>query len=268
MSSGFGLAPQRARLDQAARKGEQLAASIQDWVAAGPWRLVTDIQEDRLRYTVNLVVDTPPPLERWALEFGEAVHHLRALLDNTVVSLGTEAGLTTKQLRKLQFPIAATVAEWRDQKNRIADLPAPLRTAIELVQPFQRNGFEPVVQDLLLLLRDLDNQDKHHVQVESFIDPTEIMHELGVTFETQEEAEQNVPPDVTFYTDAYFHDGACLLEHRTKTRIAAVAGSFRGHAQVVVSLPGRGDKPGITWILAALCFYTGTILEYLEKARS
>ena len=72
-----------------------------------------------------------------------------------------------------------------------------------------------------------------------------------------------MPPDVTYYANAMFVDGACLMQQRTKGRIATVKGSYGIQAEVAVSLPER-DAEGITDILAKLGMYTELVLQYLE----
>jgi hypothetical protein len=60
-----------------------------------------------------------------------------------------------------------------------------------------------------------------------------------------------------------FGDEAVLLTHRTKGRISKVNGGFNISAQVQVLL-SDGRQEGITHILAALCFYTRQVLNYID----
>lgn len=236
---------------------------MQTWADRKPWSVEPSIDDDRLGWELKLTVREQPPLDAWGLTFGEAAHHLRALLDNAVVTIGKHAGLTSSELKKLQFPIAGSKKEWASAKSRVRTLPEAYRQAIENVQPFQRElGGEMPEQDLLLLLRDLDNEDKHHLQVQPQISRTEINHKFGMQFETEQDAARSVPPDVTIYVDAFFVDGATLMRQVTKGRIRTVTGELDVWAQVNVVPPDR-PAASITEVLGMLCFYTGTVLEYL-----
>ncbi|MGW7303171.1 hypothetical protein [Streptomyces sp. NPDC054829] len=72
---------QLARVDRAEKLGASLAASITEWGAGAPYEVKATIAPDRLSWELRLMVHQEPPLGDWSLQFGEAVHHLRASLD-------------------------------------------------------------------------------------------------------------------------------------------------------------------------------------------
>lgn len=252
------------RIERAEQLGALLATSIQDWPKTSPFEAVASIAEDRLSWELRLQVNTPPPLGEWGLRFGEAVHHLRAALDNAAVAIARESGVTDpKALKAIQFPICGTAEEWKSGKKRIASLPSFYQSAIEQVQPFQRPPATRAM-DLLLLLRDLDNSDKHHLQMKARLETASLAHEPAVEFETEEGAAASVPPDTEVFAPD-FTDGGCLLLWRTKGRIAHVKGAFSVGAVVQADL-GAGHVEGATEVLAALCFYTRLVMGHLAQA--
>lgn len=110
-------------------------------------------------------------------------------------------------------------------------------------------------------MRDLDNQDKHHVQVTPAINPAMLQHQMGVTFETEAGAIASTPPRVEIFTPP-FEDGALLFRWHANGRIEKVAGSAFFGAQIQVQDPGSGWI-GLTESLAVLCYYTRLVLQYV-----
>jgi hypothetical protein len=245
----------------------QLAESIQTWAANSPCEGVARLAEDRLSWTLTLKINVKPPLEEeWNHLFGEAVHHLRASLDNMVVSIARQAGVSEPKIRQMQFPISGTRDAWKKDGSRIKHLPPEFKATIEAVQPFQRGDTEDALRsDLLLVLRDLDNQDKHHIQVSPMVQPESINHQGAVEFESEADAKVSIPPDTEVFA-APFRDGEMLLRWRTKHRIAKVKGQFGVAGQVQVVLPD-GRREGLTQILEALCYYTKQVMEYVAATQ-
>ncbi|MFI9373835.1 hypothetical protein [Streptomyces parvulus] len=240
-----------------------MSADIQAWAGSNPYGVRAKIAEDRLRWELQLQVSHPPPLADWGFRFGEAVNHLRATLDNLVVAIARQSGVADeKQLKALMFPISGTPAEWKNRQKALACLADWCRNALEQVQPFQRPEYGGTLdEDLLLVLRDLDNRTKHHLQVKPDLAPQTIEHAPSVEFETEEGAAASVPPD-TEVNIAPFEDGAVLLRHRTNGRIKSVRGRYSITAEVQVLLPD--DRAfGVTDLLAALWEYTRAVMEHV-----
>ena len=62
---------------------------------------------------------------------------------------------------KLMFPITDSAVKFNEAAQRIRSLSAPVRKAIEDVQPFNRP--HPKLPPLLAILRDFENIDKHRL---------------------------------------------------------------------------------------------------------
>ncbi|MFD6939185.1 hypothetical protein ACFWAP_23910 [Streptomyces goshikiensis] len=254
------------RLARAHQIGAELSADIQAWVDSNPSDVRACIAEDRLSWELRLQVFRPPRLEQWGFHFGEAVHHLRATLDNLIVSIARQSGVTDeKQLRALVFPICGTRKEWKDRQKGTACLPEWCRVALEQMQPIQRLKHGGTLdEDLLLALRDIDNSTKHHLQVEPTLTSQSIHHAPSVTFETEEGAAASVPPD-TEVVVAPFEEGAVLFRHRVSGRIKSVSGQYNATAQVQVVLPDE-CAVGVTELLAALLQYTRIVMGHVVSA--
>lgn len=266
--TGVDFSKQQQRLNRANAKGAELGTLIQDWVDKKPFGLKPKIADDRHGWTLTLRLSLVPPLDELALTFSEAIHQLRSSLDNLVMTIAeANRQLTPKEKKSLQFPIAKDSKEWGLMKSWISPLPVPIQTAVENIQPFQRykEGGTPE-SDLLMTLRDLSNQDKHHIQVVPILTPAEVSNSSGVEFETEEDAKASIPPDVTIH-NVTITDGALLMEQRTKGRIKTVKGVANYGFQVQVQLP-NGKFAGLTQVLGALCYYTNVVFNYLTAEAS
>ncbi|UGT53346.1 hypothetical protein [Nocardia asteroides] len=106
-----------ARVHQAA---EALGALAAHWSRSGPVELAQD--EDGERWVARVVGIRPvPPLA--ALLFSEAIHHLRAAVENTLFYLvenerGTQ--LTEQHARAVELPVVATEQDFRAWQNKVA----------------------------------------------------------------------------------------------------------------------------------------------------
>ncbi|MFK0131140.1 hypothetical protein ACIQRZ_12340 [Streptomyces rubiginosohelvolus] len=254
---------QVGRLARAHQLGADLSANVQAWGDSRSWSAQALIAPDRLSWELRLRVTQPPPLAEWGFRFGEAINHLRSTLDNLVVAIARQSGIEDMaRLRSLMFPICDVPKDWRNRQKALSCLPAWCRDALEQLQPLQRLAHGGSLQeDLLGILRDLDNTTKHHLQVKPELTPQSIRHAPTVEFETEEGAAASVPPD-TEVVVARFEDDAVLLRHRTKGRIESVQGHYSFSAQVQVVL-ADGRTFGVTELLAALWEYTHLVMSFV-----
>ncbi|MFD7420041.1 hypothetical protein ACFV6M_06265 [Streptomyces californicus] len=257
---------QVSRLARAHQLGAALSADMQAWAASTPFGVRASIAEDRLSWELRLQVSQSPPLAEWGFRFGEAVNHLRAALDNLTVAIARQSGVTDeKQLKGLMFPICSTLKDWKGRQKALSCLPDWCREALEQVQPFQRPEHGGSLdEDLLLVLRELDNSTKHHLQVKPDVAPQSIRHTPTVEFETEVGTAASVVPDVEVVVGPFEHD-TVLLRHRTKGRIKSVEGKYNITAQVQAVTPD-GRSHGVTDLLAALWEYTRIVMGHMMGA--
>lgn len=260
--ANFDIAGPMGRITRAEQIGENLAGNIAKWRDSANLRPVASIDESRRLFEVRLGVDAPPPHDTWAYMFGEGVHQLRAALDNAIVQAAMAAGAPKDSVKRLQFPITDTEKSWNDLRSQRSAVHDVLVHRLRAVQPWVRaQAGASTDHDLLRLLRDLDNLDKHWVHAQATVVPLESQIQSSAQFESAAAAAAEAPPQTEVFTPE-LADGALLLRWRTKSPIVKVTGEQRVMMQVRVRGPGDADLP-ICGILAALALNTRIVLEWL-----
>lgn len=135
---------------------------------------------DYVKY-VSRMPDLEPFLLEVGLRVGDTVHDLRSALDHLMIQLALlhKPGLTPKQARSIQFPIADTPDDFAKQRRHyLRHIDHAHRTVFESFQPYDsrtRSGLAdtytgPWIHPLRLL-RDLSNEDKHRVIITAAFNP-------------------------------------------------------------------------------------------------
>jgi hypothetical protein len=153
-----------AKLQRADQHIQSLQDEIAPWMAKASYIISPQVNADSTRYSlVAHLVGDKPPLQRWTLIAGDSLHNLRCALDHLVYAIAVHESGTVPppDENKLMFPITDTSAKFRESSQRIRSLSAPVRQAIEEVQPYNRP--HPDLPPLLGVLRDLENIDKHRL---------------------------------------------------------------------------------------------------------
>jgi hypothetical protein len=194
--------------------------------------------------------------------FNDAVHNLRAALDNLAWGLATAQGAAPTHPKRVQFPIVESTTDWANEARRTAELPIEAQHAIEAIQPFQRTGQNGTPQqDPLLLLHRLSNTEKHRLAFQPLLNPLTLGHSFAVEFRSDEEAAGEAPPQVEINADI-FTSGTRILHQTTKSPIVTVKGTYEFKAQVVVTDEVHGPL-GVTKTLADLLTYVPQAIEYV-----
>lgn len=222
------------RVEFAAKRGGEFSTSIRVWGDKQPVSLSGEIADDRLSYKVVLNFNQLPNLDDWNHTFGDAMHNLRSVLNNLVAEVAHAEGLSKDQIKKIQFPVALSAKQWRDEKRRIQLLPAEVQAAIEKVQPFTEIPQSPEKHPLAIL-SSLSNQDKHRLELAPAIQPLELAHNASIEFE-----EVPAPPLLhqvmnRMTIDGRFDDGVEVIAHNTTPyRIKQLIGYHQYHGRVQV----------------------------------
>jgi hypothetical protein len=151
-----------------------------------------------------------PDLSRVGFEFGEIVHHLRSILDNLIVSIAlhTNRAVSRSELKQLSFTIASTEKDWNHSQNNLRALPQAYIDTLKKLQPFNGFGtFKDREDNLLVVLRDLDNHDKHYLQVLPNMNQLTGSLDFSLEFEDEAAAIRAGPPRLTV-KEIKFEDGA------------------------------------------------------------
>lgn len=216
-------------------------ARVAMWASAGNVEPIPTIADDRLSFELRLKVTNAPPLSEWALIVGDAIHNLRSALDVFVWSNADLASLTEREQRALMWPVVTDPAIWPSAAStKLKSLPDAVVKAIAECQAFQRPE-DQRLHDGLLLLNQLDIQDKHRLALSA---RTELLHvdsEHAIEFEDDAAAIRNGAPDTTV-TPVPPEDGLVLLVHRTKEPIVRVNGKFVLTYRLMLDV-GDGEIP-------------------------
>ncbi len=255
------------KLSRAGQQAQALSASISSWGTQNPINADCTLLENRLGFRLILKeFQTPPPLDEWSLWLGECVHNLRSALDNLAFALARLRQDPPQRPNQIAFPIYEDRSKFQDRGcQNIDQLPRAAADLIEKLQPFQRDG-SPTLgtpdRDALVLLQALNNTDKHRVPTLVLIAPSEITHEVGVTFYSDQDASVNVPPDTTVWAGP-LSPGVVLLEWRTTKPIASVTGGVTAKAIVAIQRNEISLPVGTT--LRALHGYTMLVVSQFNQ---
>jgi hypothetical protein len=169
-----------AKLQRAEQHMQSLQNEITAWMATEPYVTRPVVNADSTRYSIiAYLVGKEPPLQAWTLVVGDSLHNLRCALDHLVYAIAVHESGTDPppDENKLMFPIAATLVKFNESAQRIRTLSAPVRDAIEAVQPYRRP--HPKLPPPLAILRDLENIDKHRLLRLAFAGIGDAEIELG-----------------------------------------------------------------------------------------
>jgi hypothetical protein len=136
----------QAKLSRAAEHISVIRELVDAWLAGPDFRIerTTDLDgrtEARVRLT-----GSPPP--RIGVVVGDAVHNLRAALDNAVYASARSAAggrLDERTERALEFPVVGdgTKDDFDDlARRKLVGVPAPVRQVVEEDQPYRWNTDE------------------------------------------------------------------------------------------------------------------------------
>lgn len=206
------------------------------------------------------------PIDEWNMQFGECIHNLRTSLDNFAFSLARLKQDPPANPKQLSFPIFSKRFFFEKNKRKILEqFPLEIQLIIKKLQPFNRDGskeFGNPEDDLLIILSELNNLDKHRIPSVVLITPQNIGFNATITFETEEALTANTPPDTTVYIEP-LQSGKILFDHRTKDPIKNVEGNFNIQAQVGIKY---GDKYfEIIELLKSFYTYINIIISQFHK---
>jgi hypothetical protein len=137
---------------------------VKAWMDTAPYGYIIKVNEDKSCVSIIIKVKNEPPLVRWSLILADFFHNLRCVLDHMVwaIAVHENPGFSSMNNTTLQFPIwnnAPTLRDWG--KNAL--LSDPVRTAIELVQPYKALPDPVLPMHPLAILGWLDNTNKHRL---------------------------------------------------------------------------------------------------------
>lgn len=158
MNSISELAKSRARINRARDNINEFGKTLSQYLDQHPAKISVNVGQYG-QGTVKVVRHEPIPVELSIL-LGEALQNLRGGLDNCLYAVAIiDSGENPPPgAEKLQWPIAVTPKEWRDNRGRLKYLSPHLVTVLHRIQPFQADRPE---LNCLQILHDLARIDRH-----------------------------------------------------------------------------------------------------------
>lgn len=254
------------KLERATMQSSELLKQTQQWAATNAISTKCEPREGRLGFRIILEeFSQPPPFDHWGLLLGECAHNLRSALDNLAYALARSHQDPPKSPGNIAFPIFIESNKFKiERQKRLIELPLEAADLIEKLQPFQRNGtpeFGFPENDFLGLLQKLNNVDKHRVPAFVVLAPTSLTHNSEVEFESEELADQELPPDVRIWSGPLVA-GITLIEQVTKNPIVNVRGSYKGTAIVQIQMD---DKRLSADQIVAMCSYVRLVCSQFDR---
>lgn len=250
-----------------ARASDQIAGlsnAISEWASHNPIKTKCELRENRLGFRLIIEeFDKSAPLENFGVLVGECIHNLRSSLDNLAFALARLHCDPPVKPKDISFPIFEDEADFKSSKSYkgLSQLPVNVSMLIERLQPFQRN--HPDVQgqpkdDPLVLLQNINNSDKHRIPTVTLLAPKEMAFSQSVEFHSEQDAAENVPPNVTCWGRT-LKPGIVLIEHKTNKPIKSVSG--QSDYQAVVALQINDNLEPVDVMLRHLHWYTNLVTD-------
>lgn len=250
-----------AKIGRARQHSLELQARIVGWSALVDLRPTAEISADRLSWTLRLPAFVPPPLDEWALILGDGIHNVRSALDVLVWANVDQSELTDGQKKSISFPIWTDPQDWDKHYSRLLrTVPADVVQRIHQCQPFQRPEAERS-GDLLPLLADLDNRDKHRLTILPALQFNQMEVAHSIEFASDEAAQRNVPPNVTVHGPSLIPE-SLLFSGTTKDPIERIGGSASAQAQFGVET--ANGFLGVIELIENLAYYAAQIIDYVS----
>jgi hypothetical protein len=214
----------------------EFQSRIETWSAGQPFTTDKVLSSDGLVATVILQVKRRPPIEEWALLFGDALHNLRSALDSLVWELAHMDGKQPRNARDLYFPVVAHEADWPRAAKKLESCPVEAVERIRLMQPFliadsATSGLE--------VLATLSNQDKHRLPIRASMTVQQLMVE-NASFEFEREEDIPEPPfRINIEETIPMEDGITVVAFESTARMVKMDVPLVMGAQFTVDVNGQ-----------------------------
>lgn len=249
-----------AKIDRAGQHIDALNDEIRAWAERDPYTVLSDPGGPALSHRAYLKFRVVPDTQRWGLLLGDAVHNLRSALDHLIYALAVRvSGLNPPPgWRRLAFPILDESKSWKGKRDRrLKSLTAPMRAAIEAVQPYRFGPVDSAHRDLLWMLSELDNADKHR----------EIRPLAAVTADMERflRTVTGGPMTVKWFPTVPLEDGATILT--VTSEVATTEMEPDGNTTLGVSVDVGAGPPHLVHVLADSLFdrTARVVLEFQEQ---
>lgn len=250
-----------SKLARAAEHLNRLQSEVGLWMAEQPVGTEGTLGEDRLLWSLRMIVRRPPPIQQWSTIIGDCVHNLRSALDAAVWEFATIDGGGPEKPNLVQFPVVENSAQWANEAaKRLQNVPPHVVERIRITQPLMRPDDERP-RDPLILLQHLSNTDKHRASITCGFRAESVNADFSVTFADDAAAERNVPPDVTVH-EPTMEDAALLAEYRSNDPIVETQGGFGIVFELLIDTPMGPQK--LVDTMGGLIQFVGQVLSVMH----
>lgn len=219
-------------IDHAAR----LQSEVRLWIAEQPIGTRAELSDDRRLWTLKVVVNERPPIQRWSTIIGDCIHNLRSALDSAVWEFACYSGSAPARPHQIQFPIVDKPNDWiRTAERQLAGVPSEVVERIRVMQPFMHPE-DDRARHAAVMLQFISNTDKHRTSIKCGFGAESLNADFGVDFGDPAIADRNTPPDLQIH-DFVLEDGSVLVEYRAKDPILRTIGGFGVALKLVVDTP-------------------------------
>lgn len=247
------------RLDHAFSLSRKLLESRSKWFEENPLKITCEKFDNDLG--VRLILNSFPEqnlLDEWGLICGDCIHNLRCALDNLIYELACIKCIPPIEPLILSFPIKKKREQFVGTIHKcLEQLPERAASLIELIQPFQRDGSPgngTPDSDILALLNEMDNIDKHRIPSLVLLIPLSQEHSISYSLLENEFA----LPEILYIRQEPLEKDCILAEYKFPHRIHG-EGKLNMEANLSIIL---NDKPfEIEEILNLLILYTNQIIN-------
>lgn len=149
------------KLVRANRQAGTLWQDFSAWLTSESPQTRAEYSDGGRQVLLRANLPSEPPIDEWALQYGDAVHNYRAALDGLAWEVAHLDGAkpTSSAAGSIYFPLAKSDERWKDiAAKTLRSVPPDVLERIRSVQPFmaRTTGQIPTV-----LLHELDRVDKH-----------------------------------------------------------------------------------------------------------
>jgi hypothetical protein len=138
-----------------------MLSRVETWNASRSFMAPLRVSADRAYIEFLAPVGSRPPVDEWALLFGDAIHNTRSALDGIVWEFAHLGGSAPSNPNALSFPVVEDHKKWRGAVDRkLPNVPDDLVERIRAAQPFVVPNVDNSISWLKAVSR-LDNDDKH-----------------------------------------------------------------------------------------------------------
>lgn len=238
----------------------EFQSHVETWSAGQPFDTNKVISDDGLVASVILRVNQPPPVDEWALLFGDAVHNLRSALDSLVWELAHHDGNAPSNPRGLYFPIVTEEARWPAAAMMLDSCPIEVIERIRMMQPFLIP--DPGTSGLEVLAT-LSNQDKHRVPIRASMTVQQVALD-GASIEFENEDDIPDPPFQIKMEDAVpMEDGAVVVAFESTSRMVKMHAPVVMGARFTVDVNGQAAE--IAHIMNTIAQYVRIIIDTVTR---